>query len=282
MTAKPDASPSGSAPRPAALSSDAAGRGPRRPAVLFVLALVALALFVGFAALGTWQVERRAWKLDLISRVDQRSHAAPVAVPARDAWARVNAGDDEYRRVTATGVLLNDQETLVQANTDLGPGFWVMTPLQLDDGSVVMINRGFVTAERRDPATRDPAANQAPVERRATVTGLLRMTEPGGAFLRKNDPAAGRWYSRDVQAMGVAHGQSDVAPYFVDADSATSPQTSWPIGGLTIVAFHNSHLVYAITWYTLALMVAIAAWYVRREERRLRRTKEENTLRSHG
>ncbi|WP_204313471.1 SURF1 family cytochrome oxidase biogenesis protein, partial [Klebsiella michiganensis] len=67
------------------------------------------------------------------------------------------------------------------------------------------------------------------------VTGLLRVSEPGGAFLRANDPAAGRWYSRDVAAIGAARRLSDLAPYFVDADARPGARADEPVGGLTVV-----------------------------------------------
>ncbi|TIU41463.1 MAG: SURF1 family protein, partial [Mesorhizobium sp.] len=80
----------------------------------------------GFSALGVWQLERRVWKLDLIERVDQRLKAVPVAAPAPSAWPEINARDDEYRQLAVTGRFLGDRETLVQAVTDRGGGFWVM------------------------------------------------------------------------------------------------------------------------------------------------------------
>jgi len=248
-------------------------RGPRGRGTLLALALLAALLFAVFVALGTWQVERRAWKLDLIARVDQRVHAAPEAAPGPAQWPQISAASDEYRRVRLTGTFLHDREALVQANTDLGPGFWVLTPLRQADGSTVLVNRGFVPPEARERAARSGTEPTGAT----TVTGLLRITEPNGGFLRKNDPAGNRWYSRDVQAIAAARGLgNDVAPYFVDADAGTTPGVvgtarTWPAGGLTAIAFHNSHLIYAITWYGLALMVAIATWYVGREEGRLRR-----------
>ena len=95
------------------------------------------------------------------------------------------------------------------------------------------------------------------------MTGLLRLTEPKGAFLRSNDPGDDRWYSRDVAAIAAARGLSDVAPYFVDAD-ATPNLGGLPVGSLTVIAFPNNHLVYAITWYGMALMLAGAVIYVLR------------------
>lgn len=243
-----------------------AGR-PRGAAARVALAVCAALAFAGFFALGTWQVERRAWKLDLIARVEQRVHAPASEAPGRERWPQVNAADDEYRRVRIAGRFLHDKETLVQASTRLGAGFWVLTPLQATGGRIVLVNRGFVPPEARERAAR--AATEPQGE--SSVTGLLRMSEPKGGFLRKNEPAADRWFSRDVQAIAAARGLSNVAPYFVDAEAAPSSPgaaPAWPAAGLTVIAFPNSHLVYAITWYGLALMVLGAAWFGWREGRR--------------
>jgi surfeit locus 1 family protein len=235
-----------------------------RPAGIGWIAVAVLA-FAGFIALGSWQVERRAWKLDLIARVDARVHAAPTPAPGPTQWPAVSQAADEYRHVTLTGTFLHDHETFVQAVTERGSGFWVLTPLHLAQGNTVLINRGFVPPEVRERSTRS-ATEMAGV---TTVTGLLRLSEPGGGFLRKNDPATNRWFSRDVDAIAKARGLQSVAPYFVDADA--TPPAAWPVGGLTVIAFPNNHLVYAITWYTLAAMVLGAAWLVRREGRRQRK-----------
>ncbi|AVS64162.1 surfeit locus 1 family protein, partial [Paracidovorax avenae] len=114
-----------------------------------MLILVGIALFLGFLALGTWQVQRRAWKLALIERVDQRVHAAPVPLPPPAQWPQVDAAGHEYLPVAATGRWLSDKTVLAQATTDLGSGFWVMTPLQQADGTQVLVNRGFVPQDQR-------------------------------------------------------------------------------------------------------------------------------------
>lgn len=214
----------------------------------------------GFVALGLWQVERLFWKRDLIALVDQRVHAAPAPAPTRRA---VNAADDEYRRITATGTLQNGKETLVYASTELGPGFWVMTPLSLRDGRAVLINRGFVPTDKRDPQTRPSGQLSGQV----TITGLMRMTEPKGSLLQSNDPASGRWYSRDVAAIAGEKHVADAVEYFIDADNTPNPG-GLPVGGLTRIVFPNNHLVYAITWFGLALMVAgLLAFVIRSEVR---------------
>lgn len=217
-------------------------------------------LFVGFLALGFWQVQRLAWKTELIAQVDARVHAAPVPAPGPGQWPGVNRKDDQYRRVTAHGVFLNDRETLVQAVTDLGGGFWVMTPLRTDRGFVVLVNRGFVPPERRDPSSR-PAPQGA-----QSVTGLLRITEPGGGFLRRNDPAADRWFSRDVSAIAEAEGVTGAAPYFIDAEAGAP--NAWPRGGLTVIRFANSHLIYALTWFGMAALTLVGFGVFVRERRK--------------
>jgi surfeit locus 1 family protein len=213
-----------------------------------------------FTALGVWQIERRAWKLGLIAAVDQRVHAAPGPAPGPAAWPQVTAARDAYRHVRVRGTFLHDRETWVQAVTERGPGFWVMTPLRSEAGWTVLVNRGFVPAERREPASR--AAGQVPGP--VVLTGLVRLSEPRGGFLRANAPAAGRWYSRDVSAIALARGlggreegREAVAPYFIDADATPNPG-GYPVGGLTVVAFPNSHMTYILTWFTLAIM-AVAA-----------------------
>ncbi len=254
-------------------------RGPRGSGVLILLAALAAFAFIGLVSLGNWQVERRAWKHDLIERVHARVHAPPAALPDPSLWPSVAAAQDEYRRVQVSGTYDHQKETLVQATTALGSGFWVMTPLHLRSGGTVLINRGFVPPERRDPAARGKPPPPGPV----TLTGLLRLSEPEGGFLRKNDPAADRWHSRDVaailQARGLGVGTAapqPAAPFFIDAEAGAAPVAgpdtrTWPAAGLTVVSFTDNHLVYAVTWYILALMVAGAAFYVIRDEMRLRR-----------
>ncbi len=232
------------------------GRARRLP--LLALCVVSALLFT---ALGIWQVERRTWKLDLIARVDARVAAPALPVSDRANWNRLTDDTAEYRHVTATGVFDHSRETLVQAVTDLGAGFWVLTPLQTPGGPI-LINRGFVPSDRRAPATRAAADTAGTV----TIRGLLRLTEPGGGFLRHNDARADRWYSRDVSAIAARHGLAGTAPFFIDADATSNPG-GWPRGGLTVINFRNTHLSYALTWFALAAMSAWAASYVWRARR---------------
>ncbi len=186
------------------------GAQARRKGLLFgVGALVVLLLF----GLGVWQVQRLAWKTALIARVETGLSAAPVSAPGPESWPTLSFNTDEYRRITATGHYLPGPDILVQAVTARGSGFWVMAPFETEAGFRLFINRGFVPGDRRDPADRPvPQGTQS-------VSGLLRLTQPNGAFLRSNDPTGGRWFSRDTAAMAAALGTGEVAPYFLDAEA---------------------------------------------------------------
>ncbi|UHC16975.1 SURF1 family protein [Methylobacterium currus] len=211
--------------------------------------LVCLGILIG---LGVWQLERKAWKEALIDRIVARSRIEPPApLPAFDGF---DPARDEFERVRATGRLLNDKETLVHG---LAPGdtpgralqgYYVVTPLRLDDGRILLVNRGFVPTELKDPARR--AAAQ--VEGETTVTGMLRQSEARGLFVPAPNPQTGEWFNRDVPGIAAAKGLTNVAPYLIEADATPNPG-GWPKGGQLRVDLPNNHLQYAFTWFGLAL-----------------------------
>lgn len=229
-----------------------------------IIIAIGLTAFIGFILLGNWQLERREWKLDLIQRVDERVHATPRMAPSSEHWPTINRANAEYLRVSVTGRFLPNKDTRVVAATELGSGYWVITPFQSDDGSIVFINRGFISQGVQ--ATPAPTKHQQ-------VVGLLRMNEPDGTAVRNNDPDANHWYSRDVIAIAAKY-NLDPAPYFIDAEkngisgeNSNTQTTVNPVSGLTVINFHNNHLTYAITWYGLALMIVGAGIIIVREEK---------------
>ena len=240
---------------------------PRSTRARRIVASCLALLCVGFIALGGWQVQRLQWKNALVAQVGQRVHAAPAAAPSPAAWTALSKENDEYRHLRLEGRFLDELATRVQAITELGAGYWVLTPFRSADGAVVIVNRGFIP-------TGATAAGAGPGA--TTVTGLLRMSEHGRAFLRANDAPHNRWYARDVEAIGAARGLPRVAPYFIDQDAAAVGQPGQaavskqagapvaPVGGLTVISFHNNHLVYALTWFAMGLMAAGASFAIGR------------------
>mgnify|MGYP001790877977 FL=1 len=233
--------------------------GPLRPLWVDVTILIfAAVVFLTMLSLGIWQVQRLQWKVDLIETVEARAFGDPVEAP----FGTVTEDDHAYLRVvTADGVFMNDQSQRVKALTELGAGSWLMTPLQTDT-RIIWINRGFVPTGSREAGWTKP---DGPI----SVTGLLRLTEPDGTMLEKNDPDQGRWFSRDVAALSSEAGLGRTAAYFVDAEH-TGGADSWPRGGLTQVNFRNSHLSYALTWFAMAALFLGGMVYVIRDRVRHR------------
>ncbi len=245
----------------------------RRMRTTVLVAVSGFALTCLLLALGLWQIERLEWKRGLIERIDTRVHSDPVEPPVGETWNVGLAPDHEYRPIRVVGTFLHAAETLVQAVTDHGSGYWVMTPLVDKTGRSFLINRGFVPSDRANAASR----SLGQLEGELDLTGLLRLSEPDGGFMRTNDPNHDRWYSRDVAAISKARGLREPAPYFIDADAAANPG-GYPVGGLTVLSFRNPHLGYALTWFALAAMVAGATLYAVRDDMRRRRSERGHRL----
>ncbi|HWE74517.1 MAG TPA: SURF1 family protein [Stellaceae bacterium] len=210
--------------------------------------------------LGTWQVQRLAWKEGLIAERNATLAAAPVPLPKNLDEARTL----EFHPVHAEGEFLNDHELYLNAQSLKGDqGFHILTPFRLADGPTVFIDRGFVPTDRQDPSTR--AAGQ--IAGMTTVTGLLRLPEPPGTFTPANEPQKNSWFSINLEAMAQAAGAGSAMPFYIDAGKAPVPG-GWPQGGQTITDLPNNHLQYAITWFALA--VALIAIYIRFAIRRRR------------
>ena len=228
--------------------------------VAWVLVLAVFAILLG---LGTWQVQRLAWKEALLATIDERTHAETV--PLADVLADPRSiADQEYRRVTFAGTFEHAFERHFFATFEGASGFYVYTPLKLNSGDHVFVNRGFVPYDRKDASTRLEGQGQG----RSTVTGLLRsgLTEKPSAIVPDNDPAKNIFYWKDIRAMRETSGLPEREPvlgFFVDADATANPG-GLPQGGVTIIDLPNNHLQYAVTWYGLAAaLVAVfgAMWW---------------------
>jgi surfeit locus 1 family protein len=216
-------------------------------------------------SLGTWQVQRLHWKEGLLSDIAERRVAPPVPLSTIEAMA-ASGGDIEYRNVTTTGRYLNNKERHFFATYDGASGYYIYTPLQLDDGRYLFVNRGFVPYDAKEPEMRVDGQ----LTGQQTVTGLARAKLPGkpSYIVPDNDLAKNIFYWKDLDVMASSDGldKSKVIPFFVDADKTPNP-SGLPIGGVTIVDLPNDHLQYAFTWYGLAAaLVAITAisWYRKR------------------
>lgn len=213
-------------------------------------------LFAILIGLGTWQVQRLYWKEALLATIAERTRAEPMSL--KDVELRYGeTGDIEYTPVVATGEFLHEAERHFFATWQGQSGYYIYTPLRLEDGGrVVFVNRGFVPFDKKDPETRQ----QGQVAGLQTVRGLARNPLPGkpSMMLPDNDPDKNIFYWKDLRAMAILSGlniEGGVLPFFIDADARPNPG-GLPQGGVTMIDLPNSHLQYAITWYGLAAALA--------------------------
>lgn len=215
--------------------------------------LVGIALLLG---LGTWQVERLAWKQDLIARIDQRIHAAPVDLDTLR--RRAARGEDvDYTPAVVAGRFLHEGERYFLSTFEGRAGWNVYTPLITTGGDLLFVNRGFVPYELMRPETRPESLLEAVVE----VKGLARdaPAAKSGYFVPDNDPAKRIFFWRDIDAMAEGlplAGGATVLPFFLDAGPSREAGIL-PIGGTTVVDIPNSHLQYAVAWYGIALVLTV-------------------------
>jgi surfeit locus 1 family protein len=227
-----------------------------------IMTALAFALLMG---LGAWQMNRKAWKENLISHIEARTKAAPISLIEMNnnsVFSTRDPGSAEYWRVVVRGRFMHDKERYFYApDPELGPGVNVTTPLEITGTqSIVFVNRGYVPDSRKDPASRQQSQIAGEVE----VTGLLREQSQPGRFVPENDAKNNMWYWRDVNGLAASafpDGNATVLPFVVDQEASTTPGDG-PKGGTTIVTLSNRHLEYAITWYGLAAtLVSIFAVY---------------------
>lgn len=177
--------------------------GNRSKAGLFFLAIIPVTAFF----LGTWQVKRLDWKTKLIAKLEDRLVREPLPLPPRidpDAVA-----DFDFRRVYATGKLRHDKEMLIGPRMRDGEqGYMVVTPLEREDeGSTVLVNRGWISKKMGDQRKRHPEA--LPTET-VTVEGLLREPWKKNMFTPDNRPDKWEFYFPDVKQMAELTGSQPI------------------------------------------------------------------------
>jgi surfeit locus 1 family protein len=245
------------------------GERPKRGLIeATVFSLVCVAILIG---LGIWQLDRKTWKENLILTLNMRLAAPAQDLAPRNDWPRLVQGVNEYQRVTFPAEFIDGEEAFVYTpgsplRPDVkGPGYWVLSPARLAGGSIVIINRGFVPVDRRDPATRSAGAPRGTVE----VVGVMRWPEPRGMFTPADDPNGNLWYLRDPKAISDAKKWETAAPFYIDQEGPVPPG-GLPLPGKLEVHLPDNHLQYALTWFGLALAMAgvYVVWLTGRLRRR--------------
>jgi cytochrome oxidase assembly protein ShyY1 len=225
---------------------------------IFTLAM--LAVFVG---LGLWQLQRRAEKHALIAALTERLASDPVPLPPAAQWNALGAAKDEFRRVSFTATYPHLPDAMVYSagsavRDDIsGPGTWAFLPARLTSGETVVVNAGFVANTMQERGVEDRAVARLVSDQPVTLTGYLRFPEAAGLLTPAENPTKRLWFTRDHLAMAVRLGWGQVAPFYIDLEKPV-PENGIPKPGPLDVHLRDEHMQYAITWFSLAVAVAIA------------------------
>jgi cytochrome oxidase assembly protein ShyY1 len=225
-----------------------------------IFTLLMVALFVG---LGLWQLQRRIEKHALIAALTERLATMPVPLPPRSQWRALGPAKDEFRRVRFTATYAQLPDAMVYGagsalREDIsGPGTWAFLPARLPGGEIVAINTGFVQNTMQDRDLENRAVARLITGEPVTLTGYLRFPEKAGMLTPAENSAKRLWFARDHLSMARALGWGDVAPFYIDLEQPM-PEGGIPKPGPLDVHLKDDHLQYAVTWFTLAVAVAIA------------------------
>ena len=213
------------------------------PTVFAVIGIIILVM------LGNWQMQRKAFKSDLIMLVDERIASAPISFKALKERA-ANGVDIRYQSVQVTGRFNHSFERHYFLPLNGKIGWHIITPLTTATGDVVFIDRGFVPEEFKSQKRRLNGLPQDLV----TINGLARLGVTQGFFTPDNDIKRNRWFWRDLDGLYASLPAAPKQRLNFMIDAASNAKTGdWPLPGVTRVNFSDPHLGYALTWYGLAL-----------------------------
>lgn len=231
---------------------------------MLVPGAVVLAALLVLLGLGTWQLERRAWKEALTATLDRRLNDAPIALPPSYEWPGMTPANSEFTRVRLRVEFSKASDALVYTSGSAirddvkGAGYFVFSRARLANGQQVVVNRGFV-----------PGRSYPEVSGPQDIVGAVRWREAPSWFVSDHDAAGDIWMVRDPSAMAQVKGWGPVAPFYIEQE-APVPPGGLPHPARLSVHLRNDHLQYAVTWYGLAavLVVMFAIWAAKRRRER--------------
>jgi surfeit locus 1 family protein len=211
-------------------------------------------------ALGTWQVNRLAWKEGLIAAIADANSKAPLTALPTEAEALTAL---QFHKVTLRGTWRGDVEF------HLAPRYWrdkfgyaLITPFTLNDGRTLLVNRGWVPAKKKELTTRPETA----VNGKATLTGLIRVGSERSYFSPVNQPDKNIWFGRDTADMAAHAKLTNIIPAMLDLVGEQT-DTTIPVPSDGTIRLRNDHLSYILTWYGIALGILVIFVVYHRKKR---------------
>ena len=237
---------------------------PRKPGLLLPTILTVVGTLV-LCGLGAWQLQRMQEKHSYIDRLRSQAVGAPAPMPPSAEWDKLDAAALDLTRVAAKGAYVDGPIAGVRTTIASGPpgsrqlsgfGRWVFQGFKLEDGGVILVNRGFVPESRMGQI--------GPASGADTVKGFLRAPEARNSFTPADLPTIREFYTRDPAAIAASLGLPP-APFYLEAEregDGLTPPAGVDVREL-IGRIPDNHLQYALTWFGLALtLLGVFAAYV--------------------
>lgn len=242
---------------------------PKRQKLLLPTLLTLVGVVV-LCTLGTWQLQRMVEKQAFIAKLRQQAEGPAAPLPPASEWPRIDLAGIDLTHVQATGSYVESGIAGVRTTIASGApgtrqltgfGRWIFQGFRLDDGSTILVNRGFVPEARFNEIK--------PASGRATIAGFLRAPEIRNGFTPADLPAQREFYTRDPAGIAASLGLT-AAPFYLEAARQGDGMT--PPAGVDvkelIARIPDNHLQYALTWFGLALTLlgvfSAYAWQGRR------------------
>jgi cytochrome oxidase assembly protein ShyY1 len=229
-------------------------RSRRRRVTIVAIATIVAAVCI---ALGFWQLQRLADRRALNAAIERERSRDPVLIPT------AAGGEVEpYTSVRASGTFDTEREVLVYGRSlDGEPGHLVVTPLVFQDGTAVLVIRGWVPFDHQTVPVTDAAAPAGEL----TIHGFLVPDEGDGATVPDESGVIGRL---DVEGIGSTLPYQVLALAIRQTEQAPPQPSELPIPLPQEELSEGPHLSYAIQWFCFAAIAVVGAVILVRRERR--------------
>jgi surfeit locus 1 family protein len=198
-----------------------------------------------FVALGSWQLVRLNWKLDLIEQIQSSLKDEPININ--------NTALKNYLRIKAVGTIdFENQIYLYNLNEKGAPGFEVINPIKINKENY-LLNRGWIPFNKKNE-------KEINIIDENNIVGILRKQIKANMFKPKNDISNNYWFTLNRQDLYKLTGEK-FSPYIIYLSS----KNELPKAKMITANISNNHKKYAITWFSLAISILLIYLYFRKK-----------------
>ena len=189
-------------------------------------------------SLSYWQFQRLELKENLIKKITSQIQLPAVLLPEH-----LDLDEMLYRKVILEGEFIHEHEVHMYGGSihfKGGNGYYILTPLRLKDGRFIIVNRGWVPENIKDPKSRPEVLTKGLVK----ITGAVMKNEEKGLYIHDNQPKNNLWFYINLEEIGSFINLPIESFYILSQDDGG------PIlrGRDIKPNLHNNHLGYALTW----------------------------------